>query len=213
MLADQQAASTHGLEVKGAIQLWSEKWESVFGKIRRENREREHRSDSAFRYDTLTSDLLHQKDAGMSTELQDSLDATPVPAPVTLSKTETPETPLAYTVIPTKRPVLENGKSVQSKRMDQISATNRADAIRYDQCKPECDISNRRIVVTALAKKTASPSQFPVETTDFKSINQTSEIGAAVLNGAGVVLAQTIALPFTTLKLGRDAVSRVSDMN
>lgn len=149
------------------------------------------------------------REAVVSTKLQDIVDT--ASAPMSASVTDTPTASIPYTAVPTKRPSFERVKSGSSDKVNRVvSNTTLAEVRRYDQCSPSCETRDPLIVSTTPPRNSELSSDILTETTDLERSNQAVEIGTAALNGAGFVLVQTAALPFTALKLGRDAVTDVS---
>ncbi|WP_068950735.1 hypothetical protein [Pararhizobium polonicum] len=150
--------------------------------------------------EAMASYPVGQEIAATSTKLRDIVDTTP--APVSISETQVVSLP--FVAIPTKRPL--NGLVKSEKVERAISATSSADVLRYDRCNPHCETRDSLVAGTV-------PVTVHAETAELDSPNRAVEIGASALNGAGYVLTQTAALPFTTLKLGRDAVIKVSELD
>ncbi len=160
--------------------------------------------------EAMASYPVGQENAATATRLRGIVDTAPAPMTASIAKTQVASLP--YGVIPTKRPIIEPVKSGGSEKVNYgVATTNSTDAIRYDRCNPRCYTRDPLVVGTIPARGSALPSTVLAETTDLESSNQAVEIGTAALNGAGFVLVQTAALPFTTLKLGRDAVIRMSE--
>ncbi|KJF72550.1 hypothetical protein [Agrobacterium arsenijevicii] len=135
-----------------------------------------------------------------STRLRDIVNT----APATNGISETQVASLPHVAIPTKRPLYE---PVQSGKPDRSTSTaSSSDVMRFDQCKPVCETQDPLVVGT-------TPAAVPTEATEFESQNPLREAGASALSGAGYVLTQTAALPFTALRLGRDAVIKVSGLD
>ncbi|WP_421359017.1 MULTISPECIES: hypothetical protein [Agrobacterium] len=144
------------------------------------------------------------------TALRDIVDAAPLLKPV--SKTQFASQP--YTVIPTKRPVIEPVKSGRVEKVNYAAATkNSIQVTRYDRCDPACDTRDPLVVGSISPGGHAMPSAIAAEKTDAERPSQAVEIGAAMVNGAGFVLVQTAALPFTTLKFGRDAARGMAKLD
>lgn len=156
--------------------------------------------------EAMTSYPARQESATVSTKLQDVVDI----APEQIGGDEIQPSLPMYSVIPTKRPYLANTKSQGSGLTDHgVSAMSAASVVHYDRCSPHCETRDPLVVGTvptiATATNPASPEGMETEPT-----SKAVEVGKAVINGAGFVLVQTAALPFTTLKLGRDAMIKIS---
>ncbi|AYM84832.1 hypothetical protein G6L67_24690 [Agrobacterium tumefaciens] len=162
--------------------------------------------------EATASHPVDKEHATIHTTLPDIVDT--APAPTTANVTGTQVASLPYAVIPTKRPVIEPVKSGGSEKVnDRASTPNSTEVLRYDRCNPACDTRDPLVVGATPTKSVAlQPTVIP-ESTDLERSNQAVEIGSAVMSGAGFVLVQTAALPFTTLKLGRDAAIRMSKLD
>ncbi|UXT20450.1 hypothetical protein FY140_06870 [Agrobacterium tumefaciens] len=142
-----------------------------------------------------------------STKLRDVADT----ATATVGISETQAASLPYVAIPTKRPFYEPARSGKPDR--STSTTSASDVVRFGKCKPGCDTRDPLVVGTTPAAVHTEPAAILTETAEFENPNPAMEVGASVLYGAGYVLTQTAALPFTTLRLGRDAVVKVSGLD
>ncbi|QCJ01065.1 hypothetical protein [Agrobacterium larrymoorei] len=118
-----------------------------------------------------------------------------------------------YSVVPIRRPANANMKPRGSGQTDQrVSALNAASVLRYDRCAPDCETRDT-LVVGTVPTISAAPHSASYQNMETEPTNKAVEVGKAAINGAGFVLVQTAALPFKTLKLGRDAVIKLSEMD
>jgi hypothetical protein len=153
--------------------------------------------------EAIASYPVGQENAAVSTKLRDIVDTTPA----SVSITETQVASLPFAVIPTKRPVFEPVKSGRPEKIERaVSATSSADVLLYDRCNPGCETRDPLVVGSA-------PTAVHAESAELDSSNRAVQIGTSALNGAGYVLIQTAVLPFTTLKLGRDAAIKISEVD
>jgi hypothetical protein len=153
--------------------------------------------------ETIASYPVGHQTAAVSTKLRDIVDAAPAPASIA----EPQEAPLPFAVTPTKRPVFEPVNSGRAEKIERsVSATSSADVLRYDRCNPGCETRDPLFVGSA-------PTAVDAESAELDNPNRAVEIGISALDGAGYVLIRTAALPFTTLKLGRDAVMKISEQD
>lgn len=170
------------------------------------------RTDTAVLEEAMASYPAAPDNAVVLTKLRDIVDTTP--APIKSAVTDTREAPLPYMVIPTKRPVLESVKSGGPEKAKRVtSATSAADAIHYNRCKLGCETRDPLIVGTVPVRISTFTGTVSSETPEIDRRNGTVEIGKAALNGAGFVLIQTAALPFTALKLGRNVAVTMSELD
>ncbi|MGV1901719.1 hypothetical protein ACQZ6V_15685 [Agrobacterium sp. 22-3674b3] len=150
--------------------------------------------------------------AAVATKLRDIIDVAPAPMMANITETQTASIP--YTVIPTKRPVFETSKPSGAGRANPvISTSSSAKVSRYDRCNPSCETRYPLVVGTIPPKNSALSPDSGAEITEIGRSNQAVKVGTAVFNGAGFVLVQTAALPFTRLKLGRDAITKLSELD
>ncbi|WP_281038752.1 MULTISPECIES: hypothetical protein [unclassified Rhizobium] len=148
----------------------------------------------------MASTPVEREIVAPSTRLRDVVNT----APATNGISETQVASLPHVAIPTKRPLHE---PVQFGKPDRSTSTaSSSDVLRFDQCKPVCETRDPLVVGTTSAA-------VPTEATEFESQDPLREAGASALNGAGYVLTQTAALPFTALRLGRDAVIKASGLD
>ena len=152
------------------------------------------------------------RDAALgSTKLRDMVDITPLPQKI--SVTEAHASVRAYAVIPTKRPIAAEAKStIPERTRHPASASNPSDVVHFDQCKQGCE-SEDPLAVSTVRDVSTVPDVIASETAGVQRPNEAVAIGRAAVNGAGFVLVETAALPFTTLKLGRDAAMAISGMD
>jgi hypothetical protein len=152
----------------------------------------------------MASTPVERETVAPSTKLRDVADT------ATVGVSETQAASLPYVAIPTKRPFYE---PVQPGKPDRSTSTaSSSDIVRFDKCKPDCETRDPLFVGTPTAA-IHTESTIITETAEFESPNPAMEVGASALNGAGYVLIRTAALPFTTLRLGRDAVVKVSGLD
>ncbi|KAA3497950.1 hypothetical protein DXM27_24740 [Rhizobium rhizogenes] len=155
----------------------------------------------------MASTSVGHEIAAPSTVLRDVVDI----APAISGINETQVASLPYVAIPTKRPLYE---PVQSGKPDRSTSTTRSsDVVRFDKCKPSCETRDPLVVGTTSASVPDETAAVLTEPAKFESHNTAMDVGASALNGAGYVLTQTAALPLTTLRLGRDAVLKVSRLD
>lgn len=155
---------------------------------------------------TMASTHVKHEVAAPSTVLRDVVDT----APAISGISETQVASLPYVAIPTKRPLYEQ---VHSRKSDHSTATtSSSDVVRFDKCKPSCETRDPLVVGTTPASVPEEPATVLTEL-EVESPNMAIDVGTSALNGAGYVLTQTAALPFTTLRLGRDAVLKVSGLD
>lgn len=132
-------------------------------------------------------------------------------ARASVSPADTQIASFAYTVTPTRCPHFQTGKPSGSlKSIDASSAMNAADTVHFDKCVPGCETRDPLIVG---AVHETSPVLVPEGLAELPAPHSSSpalEVGQAALKGAGFVLVQTAALPFTTVKFGHDAVMAVA---
>lgn len=145
-----------------------------------------------------------------SSTLRDIVDTTP--ATVMVSEAATEAVSPAFTVVPTKRPVYAAAKSGGTEAITSLGAIGQAgDDTRYDRCSPRCESQDPLLRGKVVNTPIPRPDTVDPRTAELQDGNRAAEFGPAALNGAGYVLVQTAALPFTTLKLGRDAVVSLSE--
>jgi hypothetical protein len=160
--------------------------------------------------EVMASFPVGQENVAASTKLRDIVDTTPA----TVSVIETQVASLPVAVVPTRRPVFEPVKSNGPKKINgTVSPASSSDVLRYDRCNPGCKTRDPLVVRTISATVSPLPTKISVETAEVDDTNRAVEIGASALNGAGHVLVQTVALPFTTLRLGRDAVIKIAGLD
>ncbi|MGV2052453.1 hypothetical protein ACQZ48_20430 [Agrobacterium sp. 22-209-1] len=157
--------------------------------------------------EAMASHPVDQEIVAASPKLRDVVDA----APATVHINETQVASLPYVAIPTKRPFYEHVQS--GKPEHSTSTTNSSDVVHFDRCKPSCESRDPLVVRMTPAAVQAEQATITNEAAKFDSPNRAMEVGASALNGAGYLLTQTAALPFTTLRLGRDAVIKVSGLD
>lgn len=137
-----------------------------------------------------------------STRLQTIVDTAPPPIRVS----EIQAAPLAFSVVPIRRPLDAPVKTQKAYIRDSIaSAAKPTNVLRYNQCNLGCETRDSLIVNTI-------PPTLQPEGPELETPNRALELGSSVLHVAGSVLGQTAALPFTTLRLGRDALAGISEL-
>ncbi|NTA83996.1 MULTISPECIES: hypothetical protein [Rhizobium/Agrobacterium group] len=155
----------------------------------------------------MTSTSVEREIAGPSTVLPDVIDT----APAISGISETQVASLPYVAIPTKRPLYE---PVQTGKTGSSTSTTDTSVVRhFDKCSPGCETRDPLVVGTTPELVPLESAAVLTEPEKFESPNAAMEVGASALNGAGYVLTQTAALPLTTLRLGRDAVLKVSGLD
>ncbi|MQB27860.1 hypothetical protein DXT95_23130 [Agrobacterium tumefaciens] len=143
-----------------------------------------------------------QELAAATTRPRDSVDI----ALVTPNTNETEVAAPPFVAIPTKRPTPEAAKAKEIRKLDRsASKTSSADVLPYDRCNPICETRDPLIIG-------ALPAAFQGESGALDTPTPAAKLGASTLNGAGYVLARTAALPFTTLRLGRDVLIKTVDL-
>ncbi|MQB07908.1 hypothetical protein DXT91_28105 [Agrobacterium tumefaciens] len=146
-----------------------------------------------------------------STKLRDVVNTMPLQEKI--SVTEARVAVPAYAVIPTKRPIATEADPITPKKARHSSfKSNPSDVVHFDQCRQGCE-SRDPLVVGTVRELSTVPDVVSSETTGAQRPNKALEIGKAAINGAGFVLVETASLPFTTLKLGRNAAMAISGMD
>ncbi|XUY29877.1 hypothetical protein RMR21_023230 (plasmid) [Agrobacterium sp. rho-8.1] len=160
--------------------------------------------------DAVASYPVGQEKVVPSSTLQDIVDTTPPTVMVNEAVTEAG--PPAFTVVPTKRPVYAAARSKETEAIPSVEAIVQAGGVaHYDRCSPRCESQDPLLADKIFNTAPPRPDTVERRTAELEDGNRTSEFGTAALNGAGYVLIQTAALPFTTLELGRDAVVSMAE--
>ncbi|MBO0144651.1 hypothetical protein JZX87_26210 [Agrobacterium sp. Ap1] len=160
--------------------------------------------------DAVASYPVGQEKVVPSSTLRDIVDTTPPTMMVSEAATEAVSP--AFTVVPTKRPVYAAAKSGGTEAINSVGVIGQAgDVTRYDRCSPRCESRDPLLGGKVVTTAPPLPNTVETRTSEPEDGNRAAEFGTAALNGAGYVLVQTAALPFTTLKLGRDAVVSLSE--
>lgn len=128
-----------------------------------------------------------------------------VASPASISDVERDLASLPVVAIPTKRPVQEPFVADKGSKADVALAKVPTGVVRFDRCSPKCETQY------PLIDRSALPMPHP-ENVPLSIRADEQEPSTSALQGAGYILGRAAALPFTSLKVGRYALGKITGL-